>query len=359
MEDKKLLKTYIILLILTILTFLPCLFFCHLDEMLVVDGEIRPENDESSIKNKFSGVVTNVYYKNSQFINKGDLLFELNSTYEKQQLSNYEKLEQTYKSEESELNKLLTLINKCDNNLPFDDELAFSNAKCSVFISEYKRYKKNLEVVKKNYERKRILFPQAISKAELEENENSYYQAEYSFISWFENQKIQSRKQYFETISNLQDCHIQMMKINRNISNSQVFAPESGYINEEIKIKAGDYIYEGEEILTIIPGSDNLKCLAFIPSSNISKIKIGQEVIVQAMDLPWTKYGKVLGTISLIPPDSTKNVFPIEIKLHQNYIKDCRNEKVFFHVGGLTRVRIKISENTIIQKILQMVIENG
>ncbi|MBR5646356.1 MAG: HlyD family efflux transporter periplasmic adaptor subunit [Treponema sp.] len=364
--NRKLLRKYIILLFLTIIIFLPCFFFCHLDEILIVDGEIRPDKVERSIKSLFSGVVSNVFYQNSQFINKGDLLFELNSSYEKQQLENLKELENLYQNEESELNKLLTLINESNNDLPPDAESIYSNAKCSVFISEYKRYKKNLKITKENYERNRLLCPQSVSKVELEGYENSYFQAQYSFLSWFENQKIQLREQYLEIIRNLQDCHIQIVEINRNISNSQILAPITGYINEVSKIKTGDYIYEGTDILTIIPESDNLKCKVLIPSSSISKIKIGQEAIVQITDLPWSKYGKVLGSVSLVPPDAIQilnsypnNVFPVEIKLQQNYLQDREKEKVFLHIGSSAKVRIKISKNTIFQKFLQRLINNG
>ena len=45
----KLLKKYLILLVIVISLFLPCLFFCHLDKIVTVSGEIRPETSEASI----------------------------------------------------------------------------------------------------------------------------------------------------------------------------------------------------------------------------------------------------------------------------------------------------------------------
>ena len=57
-----------------------------------MDGEIRPEIYESSVESRFSGVITNVNFKNSQFVNKGDILFEFDSSYENQQLGNLKEL---------------------------------------------------------------------------------------------------------------------------------------------------------------------------------------------------------------------------------------------------------------------------
>ena len=96
----KLLEKYLILLVIVISLFLPCLFFCHLDEIVIVSGEIRPETSEASIIPLFSGAVTNVNYKNSQLVKAGELLFELDSSYEKQELLNLEKLKELYQNEE-------------------------------------------------------------------------------------------------------------------------------------------------------------------------------------------------------------------------------------------------------------------
>lgn len=363
-ESERLFKKYI-LLSLTLIFFLPCLFFSPLDEIVTVDGEIRPEIYESSVESRFSGVITNVNFKNSQFVNKGDILFEFDSSYENQQLGNLKELKILYQNEENELLTLLKLLDKTSiKMLPVDAEINYINSKCTAFISEYKRYMKNLETSKCNYERMKPLFPQAVSKSELEDYENSYLQDIYIFLSWLENYKIQSREKYSEITQSLQNCQIQIMQLNRDISNSRVSAPISGLIHEIKKIKPGDYIYSRTNILTIIPDSTNLKCIAFVPSTNISKIKIGQEAIVQITDLPWTKYGKLIGQISLIPPDvihntsvSEKNGFPVEIKLSKNYLQD-KNEKFFLHVGSSGKVRIKISTNTIFQKFLEKVVLN-
>ena len=48
--------------------------------------------------------------------------------------------------------------------LPVDAEINYINSKCTAFISEYKRYMKNLETSKCNYERMKPLFTQAVSK---------------------------------------------------------------------------------------------------------------------------------------------------------------------------------------------------
>lgn len=366
LDLKKILKRYYILFFITIILFIPCLFFCHLDEIITVNGEIRPKKNESSIKVMFSGIITKIYYENSKFVNKGDLLFEFNSFYEEQELLNLEKLRIIYQTEENELSNLLNLINETDiNGLPSDAEIKYMDRKCSAFISECKRYLKLIEVSKGNYERNKYLFPVIISKSELEEFENSYYQDKYSFLSWLENQRIEVREKHSELIINLQNCEIQIMKKNRDISNSQVFAPISGYINEIIKIQEGEFVYEGTIILSIIPDTEQLQCIASIPSSNISKIKVGQESIIQITDLPWTKYGKLIGTVSIIPPDAIDSsnakinkVFPVVIDIRQNYLQDRRKEKIFLHVGSTGKVSIRVSKNTVFQRFLERIILN-
>ncbi|MCF0124441.1 MAG: HlyD family efflux transporter periplasmic adaptor subunit, partial [Clostridia bacterium] len=288
------------------------------------------------------------------------------SSYEKQELLNFEKLKELYKKEENKLANLISLIDNTDTeSLPKQINQEFLDSKCVAFISEYKKYKNQTKLAKDNYERQKSLFPISISRTELEEYENTYLQTKYSFVSWLENQKIQSRENYTEITKNLQNCQIQIMQINKEISNSKVYAKSTGYINEINKIKVGDYLNAGTQILTIIPESKDLLCIASVPASNISKLKIGQEAIIQVNDLPWTKYGKLNGKVLLVPSDSlqvsansSQNVFPVEITLSQIFLEDRNKNKIYLHIGSTASVRIKISNNTIFQKFLQSLIEN-
>lgn len=362
----KLLKKYLILLVIVISLFLPCLFFCHLDEIVTVSGEIRPETSETSIIPLFSGTVTNVNYKNSQLVKADELLLEMDSSYEKQELLNLEKLKELYQNEEIKLSNMINLIENTDTeSLPKETKQEFTDSKCVAFISEYKKYKNQTKLAKDNFERQKLLFPMAISKTELEDYENSYLQAKYNFTSWLENQKIQSWENYTEITKNLQNCQIQIIQISKEILNSEVYAKSTGYINEINKIKVGDYINAGTKILTIIPESEKLRCIAPVPASKISKVKVGQEVIIQLNDLPWTKYGKLNGKVSLVPSDSlqvsanlSQNIFPVEITLSQNFLQDRNKNKVYLHIGSTASVRIKISKNTIFQKFLQSLVAN-
>lgn len=216
----KLLEKYLILLVSVISLFLPCLFFCHLDEIVIVSGEIRPETSEASIIPLFSGAVTNVNYKNSQLVKAGELLFELDSSYEKQELLNLEKLKELYQNEEIKLANMINLIDNTDTkSLPKETNQEFTDSKCVAFISEYKKYKNQTKLAKDNFERQKLLFPMAISKTQLEDYENSYLQAKYNFTSWLENQKIQSKENYTEITKNLQNCQIQIIQISKEILN--------------------------------------------------------------------------------------------------------------------------------------------
>ena len=290
----------------------------------------------------------------------------MDSSYEKQELQNLEKLKELYQNEEIKLATLINLIgNTTTESLPKETNQEFTDSKCVAFIAEYKKYKNQTKLAKDNFERQKLLFPMAISKTELEDYENSYLQAKYNFTSWLENQKIQSRECYTEITKNLQNCQIQIMQISKEILNSEIYAKSTGYINEINKIKVGDYIDAGTTILTIIPESENLRCIASVPTSNISKLKIGQEAIIQFNDLPWTKYGKLNGNVSLVPYDalqvsanSNQNVFPVEIILSQDFLQDRNKNKVYLHIGSTASVRIKISENTIFQKFLQSLVAN-
>ena len=108
------------------------------------------------------------------------------------------------------------------------------------------------------------------------------------------------------------------------------------------------------QILTIIPDSSEILAVINISNSSISKIKLGQNVIFQISDLPYTKYGKLEGSIILIPADavlSENPYYPVEVKLNKGSLK-YKNEIIKLKIGTKVSAKIITDSNTIFQKIL-------
>ena len=221
------------------------------------------------------------------------------------------------------------------------------NLKYSCFLTRYKSYENEYKMQLKNYKRQKDLYPEFISKQELENSENKYLQSIFDFSDWLQNQKIQEEELYLDFQQKLEDCNLKIMDLKKKIENANVVAMEAGYVNEFIHIKEGDSLLAETQVLSIIPFSNQLKCIVKIPCNSISKIKENQNVFFQIKDLPSTKYGKLQGKINLIPADVRRNespFFPVEINLDKCYLQNWKKEKLYIRVG--TKVIAKINTDS-------------
>lgn len=358
-HPKSLIYFKTVIIILTNLLIV-CFFLCYLDETVIAEGEIRPCTKETVIKCLFNGTVEKVNYKNSCYVDKGALLFSLNSNYEKEYLRNLLQLEQLYNVNVQFLKELLTLLETTtEDSINYEEKIIKYNYRYAAFVTSYKSYKNDYELKKRTFSRQEFLYPGIISKQEYENYENEYWQCYFIFSTWLQNQRIQAREDYANYFKNLEECQLKITQVKQLIDNANCLATNSGFVNEVRNIKVGDFISDGTEILRILPNENSIKCIAKIQNNSISKIKKGQEVFLEIKDLPFTKYGKLKGVVSLIPQDVVDNenpYYPVEIELERNYLQNLKREKVFIKIGTCASVKIITDRNTIFQKILQTLI---
>ncbi len=354
-------KKYYLLTFIIILIFLLSIFFCHLDETVNAEGQIRPQVHEMSVMSHFSGEITHIFYKNAQYVTKDDILFLQDCSYEKEYLINQKSLENLYENYlflYKELNQLLETVTV--ESCSVKEENIKTNFAYSAFVSQYNNYQNELLAKKKYYERLILLCPAMISVQELENAENDYIQQKLFFSNWIENQKIENFENLAIYSQKIEECRLNILQAEKTIENASVKANCSGYVNEKVKLNIRDFIKEGTEVLTIIPDNQNLKAIINVNNSKISKIKLGQEVLFQIEDLPYTKYGKLKGKITLIPSDAVVSdivYFPVEVELDRNFLmaknKLEKEGKIFLKVGTKVYSKIVVDKNTIFQKLLK------
>lgn len=354
----KLFTRFLILSISSFFIILLSFFLCYLDEFIVVEGVLRPSLEGSEIVSLYTGTIKKVYYKNAQFVNKGDLLFEQDCAYEQELLKNFLSLKKLYKKHALSLYETLNLVSETTIGMcPYTESFIKRNAEYSSFVNQYMSYKKEVDAKKVYFERQSALFPMSISKQELENAEKDFSQNELSFSTWIENQKIEILEKYSNYSERLQNVEMEILKTKKIIESASVKAKSPGIINEIKRISPGDFLNSETEILKITPNNSSLKALITIPNTKISKIKIQQKVLLQISDLPYTKYGKIEGDITLIPTDTASaddNYYSVEVTLRKNFVSD-KKEKTFLKVGTGVYAKVIVDKNTIFQKFVQKI----
>jgi len=91
------------------------------------------------------------------------------------------------------------------------------------------------------------------------------------------------------------------------IKSSEITASHDGRITLIGDYHAGDYVQAGSSLCSLVPQTDELKVVLYIPEKEISKIEIGQKTEYIFDALPYTEYGKITGEILSVSEDSIIN----------------------------------------------------
>lgn len=347
---------FIITLLISIILILVWAFLAPMDDVVKSTVILRPNEAISVIKCVVSGELSEKYFINDEVVNKGDLLFFLDTSSYESQLETLKKEEDKNQKDIFINEKLLESIN--NKKIP---ELAIDSdayIRCFVFITEYQRYKNEINDIRNKLERERnkpesLKIPLTIKDLQAELNQN-----ELAFELWKNNQKIQvlENLKYLESTKNTLETRITEME--RVIKNSTIYAPISGRITEITKLNKGDYILAGEEILRIVPqNSEKLKADIYIDSNNIARIKIGNPIKIKFPGLPPSRYGTIETRISIVPPDVSyvngKLVFIAEAEIKEPYLIS-KNGQIANLIPGITAEgRIVTDRSTVMQMVLR------
>lgn len=347
---------FIITLCISIIAILIWASFAPMDDVVKGTVLLRPNEAVSSIKCVTSGELAEKYFENDEIVEKGDLLFCLDTTSYKSQLKSYIKEQNKNINDISTNNEVLNTIET--NKLPKLPITSDAFIKCSAYISEYKRYESGIKDIKTKLEREQnkpesLKIPQII-----QDLKSDLYQNELAFETWKNNQKMQALETEKQLESTKNSLENRISELERIIKNSTLYAPISGRISEISKLNIGDYILAGEEILKIIPqNNEKLKAEIYVDPNYVARIKTKDPVKIRFPGLPPSQYGMIETEISIIPPDVTyvngQPVFIAEAEIENPYLI-AKNGQTAKLIPGITAEgRIITDKSTVMQMVLR------
>lgn len=258
------------------------------------------------LSSSIGGFVTDVYVRDFQHVNKGDLIIKLDDRV----------LEQN-------LNKAQALLKISQNNLNNFEAIKQSKTQ-DVEANKLKLYFKqeNLTNVKRDYDRLKALFAtKSASKQDLDNAKTIYKEA----LIELEQAKLDLSKaklaltNYENSFASL-NALVEQAKANVNLAkidlaNSIIKAPVDGVLGM-ISAKVGQYVRQDENITHLIP--EEKWVVANIKETKINKIKVGKKakLYVDALDETLT------GEIAVISPATGSEYSVIKVNnATGNFIK--------------------------------------
>ncbi|WP_026515085.1 HlyD family secretion protein [Butyrivibrio sp. LB2008] len=282
----------------------------------------------------YTGEITDCNLSEGMLVKDGDELFKVKSTDYNIQAQQLELSKKSYE-EKIEKNQLLVKSIKDDTNY-FSD----SDPGDVLFYSAYESYKSQLKqnVIDASIYDKYDYSEDQIE-AELEKNEGKISQIYYDAISSAE-RTISDAKQQIEAID------AQISAIGSGQSEYTVKANATGRIHLLADYKDGMVVQTTQTVASITPANTASILEAFVSTSDMARIHVGDEVQIVIDGLAQNVYGTISGVVKQIDSNvssregkegSVNQVFKILVEMDSDYVVSRSGDKVDV-VNGMTGI---------------------
>ena len=326
----------------------------------VVKGEclLRPVDSVSSIKCVVNGQINSKNFTNDATVNKGDLLFSLDTKfYESEKDYCKRQLVET----EYEIAKNIFLLNVIKDkkyDISFDD---FVDDKKSLegkkYLLEKQQYDFAIKEAKINLEREENQ-PQMLKVSQnIEDMKLNLEKIELEYYNWENSRYIAALDKQKELELKKQNLQNQMVELERLINNSTIYSPITGRILEVQTLNVGDFLLAGVEVIRVIPQNEEcVKAEIYISSNDIAKLKVENEVKIKFPSLSPSQYGITETKVKIIPPDleyiNDKSVFVVETDSFYPILSTKKGQTANLIPGLSGEARVVTAKTTIMKMIL-------
>jgi multidrug resistance efflux pump len=265
------------------------LFFIEVDEVVKVQGIVKTQENISVVKNIASGKVLQINYDSGSVVQSGDLLYKIDDSVLMSQLETEMKFLKQNENELMVYEGILNLLNGNDfqnNKIPEEVLLKYNS-----YLSSVNKIKKEIEI-NENYYNDEILKPINLSsKISVRDKKAKLDYLKLGLIEYkinFKNEIIEKIKSYKKIYL---DSNTKINNLLLEIEKTNIYAPVTGIVQELQNFNVGDYLFSSQEILKIIPATENLyKVHLYLNPSDVAKITEGLQVKLRFPAFPFYEY---------------------------------------------------------------------
>lgn len=384
-----------------------------IDIIATATGQIVPIGNTKVVQAHIDATIKNIKIKEGDFVQKGDLLIELDDD---QYTSEKESLEKMLAAETVKYNRATAMLNYIDKKVV--DKLPIVEIKSitpqlqeMLFVQEYKDLESSISMLnemvdQKKYELESVVnninhYKQTVNLTEIRAKKfkgllEQKVSSELEFME-FEEKRIREKNELNtlisrekQTAANIKELNekikyttienkkrqlatieesfnnINKLKeeINKNeilIKYSKIVSPVNGYVQELKFHTIGGVMEQAQEVLKIVEDKSDIEVETMILSKDIGFVHKGMEVAIKVDSFLFTKYGLVHGTVINISEDAIKDekmglVYKTKIKLNEKSINvDGKNIDLSYGMGVTSE--IKTGTRTVMEFFLSPIIK--
>lgn len=305
MEIPRELSFIVFLIVAVCVIAVSIIIFGRIDDVIKTSGYVRTKNNVSSVSNVIAGKIIELNYRPGEKIQKGDLLYRIDSTvYEAQRDLIYHEIEDLDKKIIG-LNSLAISYNYDKNMCDVNDFLSYSRFEAYLKNKDVLEIKAKIAEKEYNYENQK---PATLR--------NSYdigmklqsYKLVLADLNSFKTNFIAGINSELNELSNLRFENQQnLTKLENQFMFLDVKSLMDGYVQEISSLNVGDYLEANSNVLNIIPNdNENFRVEIWILPKDMGKIKVGQKVKYRLTAFPFFEYKGAEGIIISIDQDIRK-----------------------------------------------------
>ncbi len=384
----------------------------NVEIVTVAQGKITSSSRSKIIQPIETAMVKNVYVKNGQSVQQGQLLMELTAMGVEVDFSKSEELLKTTKLSQLRLKALLQAIEnesfpllvndhesvttdstqfKQEQLLAQSQYLAWQSQKQHLLTAIEKKKEEQhtveINIMKLNdmqkYEQERSadllkLYKQkSVSKHEYYEQVNEQLTIENNletqksrlneitkeirqavqehqiFLNSFKRDLLDELKKTSDTFT---QTKFELEKAKQRQTFMQIRSPIDGVVQQLQTYTIGGVVTTAQILMVIAPKDDLLEVEAMISNNDVGFVKTGQDVVLKIAAFPYTRYGYITGKVKHISLDAIQDeklgyVFATTILMDKNYL-NIEQQPIYLKQGMVVSAEIKTGKRSVISYLL-------
>ena len=303
-----------------------------IDEVITVSGQLTSMSGSTDVKTPVGGKVIDVFVKDGQFVEKGQLLMRFDTT----QAS----------AQKATVTRLINLEQKDAEN-------------------RSRIYMERRSVIEKKLSTAQIVSKELQFLVETGGYQRMQYLRQQDEIfelqSQLSNIDLEMSRSQLEASKSLDRLKTELKQAELQLQYQNVIAPVSGIVFESQAAPEG-VLPAGEAILTIVP-QEGLKGEVLVSNKDIGFVQPGMKAKVRVDAFPFTRYGELLGKVSQIgadalPPDQLNSFyrFPVKLDLNKNYL-ESKGTITKLRSGLAITANLKLREKRVISLLSDLLVD--
>lgn len=320
--------------------------FFRVDEVVTAQGQLKSIGGVFEVKTPVGGKISDVYFRDGQYVRKGDKLMVFDT---REVLQEKATLLSLIKLEKEKLNIELSSLESQKTSLLAQKKVIEKKLMTNKIIMESMK-----DLVKVG----------GFQKVQYLQKQDEIYALETQIA------EIDVRKERLDlsvqnvTINNqrsMDQLNNSMKQAEFKLSYQNVLAPIDGIVFDP-QVTQNGVLASGERILSIVP-QQGLFAEVFVPNKDIGYITVNQAAKIRIDAFPFSRYGEIEGKVSQIgaealSPDTKANYyrFPIKITLNKYFLED-KSVKIPLSSGMSITTNLKLRDKPVISLISDVFVD--